>query len=173
MAFTCPFLQLPAKTKAEHLIELDRYKSTGRMYFHAADTLDYFDFFLNKGTSHQPTPLDTITDLEIGNCNWKVDGKRFHWPMVRTDCVLAANAVANRAKTIPVPTDLDGLQDALKHYQNVPTNLKNEALLFALSMLSGNGIVAKNGPSFGNNGVCPFPEIGTAHFFGAYYGAAA
>jgi hypothetical protein len=57
--------------------------------------------------------------------------------MVRTDCVIAANTVANRAKTIPVPTGLDGLQDALKHYQNVPTNLKNEAPLFALSILSG------------------------------------
>ena len=170
MAFACPFLKLPAETTTDHLDGLLKYKRTGRIYFNATAKLDYFDFFLNRGTSHEPTPLDMITDLEIGNCNWKVDNRSYHWPMVRTDCVLAANAVKIRALAIAAPEDLDGLQAALENYKGVSTYMKNEALLFALSMLSGNGTVTQNGPS--GLGECFFPPIGTEHRFGAYYGKA-
>jgi len=160
--------KLPAETTAEHLLELDRYKSTGRIYFNATDVLDYFDFFLYNGASHHPAPIVPTTDFEAGNCNWKINGRRYHWPMVRTDCALSVNAVNDRALAIPVSQDLDGLKTALASYIGVTTHEKNEALLFALGMLGGNGIVTQNSPLFAS-----FPTIGTTHLFGAYYGDAA
>lgn len=162
---TCPLSKLPAMAGIDDMNELDRYRTTQRIYFKVNDTLDYHQFFLNQG-EQVPTPVDQVIDFERENCKWKVNGTRYHWPMTRADCVLGLHAVMAREN---ITEGLGNLTEAIKSYGHgtITTSTKVDALLYALSILSGDGLVAA-GPTDLDG--CTFPQIfanGT-QLFGAY-----
>jgi hypothetical protein len=169
MMMTCPLLKLPGVPQVEDMNELDQYRNTGRIYFHPGDKLDYFDFFLNRGT-HVPTPPGQVIDLERENCMWKLDnGERYHWPMTRPDCALGRDAVEARALAQGI--DLGALKNTIEWYKGQSTDIKAKALLYALGMLSsGDGSVAA-GPTTDGAG-CAFPAIEALNAkqkFGAFW----
>jgi hypothetical protein len=169
MGFNCPVFNLPGETTADDLDEFDKYRSTSRLYFNASYTLDYFNFFLDRG-EHTATAAGAIVEFEFGNCIWKVEGRQYHWPMVRTDCVLGYDAIEKRAAAQGLGTSLNDLKGAIRSYHaNGSKSTKAQALLYALNILSGDGTSPNAGPSITG---CGFPtggpELGIK--FGAYYG---
>jgi hypothetical protein len=196
MAFTCPLTNLPAVTSLDDVDELDKFRSTGRIYWKADQptTLDYFEYFLDRG-KNVPTKTELITNPEHDNCNWKVDDGvkdvRYHWPMTRTDCVLGYTAIEDRASVLDpsgvnakLQTSLTNLKRAVRNYHDVasdvifekPYEIQANALIYALSVLSGDGTPAtiKAGPAItAGDGFCggnSFPAGGTiGNKFGAYF----
>ena len=179
MATTCPLKNLPASGEADCMDELDKYRTTSRIYFQPGDALDYFKFFLNNGT-HVPTPSNeiiTLADFEKANCKWKStqNGRRYHWPMTRPDCVLGYSAVEARALIINTDSRLIALKDAIKALGDVGNALgdvgkkeKTKALLYALSILSGDE--SHQAPAHDYILGCNFTGNEYPALFGAYWG---
>jgi hypothetical protein len=174
MAITCPLMYLPCETTSAEVDTFEHFGNTARLYFNASQTLDYFNFFLDRGT-HIPTPAGEVNDPERGNCDWKVNGRSYEWPMTRVDCAIGYDAIGARAAAIDLTgasfPHLGDLQNAIRSYHdNSSVKNKAEALLYALSILSGNGTVAA-GPSIIG---CDFPHgslggTGSDIKFGAYF----
>jgi hypothetical protein len=168
MMFTCPLMNLPCETTARDIDEVDKYRSTGRIYFNTTHILDYFNYFLDRG-KHSATIAEEVVDFERGNCNWVVGGRRYHWPLVRSDCVLGYDAIEDRAIAEDLGDSLDALKGAIRNYHNnADTITRTGALLYALSIMSGDGTAANAGPTLYG---CDFPAGGTelGIKFGAYY----
>jgi hypothetical protein len=169
MAITCPPMNLRCDTTSA---EVDQFENTARIYFNASQTLDYFNFFLDRGT-HSPAAAEQVNDPEHGNCDWEVNGRRYEWPLVRTDsCVLGYDVIEDRAAAENLGTSLDGLKGAIRNYhKHGGTSTEAEAIPYALSILSGGGTAATAGPFISG---CAFPvgsNDGTVINikFGAYY----
>jgi len=167
---TCPLRKLSPMATDGELREFDPYKNTGRIYFNESDVLDYHNYFLNRGT-HSPSPPDQVIDFERANCMWKLpNGRRYHWPMTRVDCALGYDAV--EAREVEVNANLGALKKATLSLGAAPVCDKLELLLYALSILSGDGTEAA-GPPVQNKfpaTECSFPETNEYTLFGAYFG---
>ena len=125
MASMCPIKRLTCTASST-----DVYKFTdkSKLYFNAGDNLDYFNFFLNRGT-HQTLP-DTFDDA-APSCNWWVDGRQVPWPMTGIDCTLG---LANVEQNGPAE-----LASVIKSFGHDPQYNRVDILQCALKILGGAG----------------------------------
>jgi hypothetical protein len=69
MASLCPIKRLTCIAGSS---DVDAFTNKARLYFKAGDNLDYFNFFLARGT-HQTIP--DFGDDSNPNCIWTVNGR--------------------------------------------------------------------------------------------------
>ena len=126
MASMCPIKRLTCTAGST---DVDAFTNKAKLYFKPGDNLDYFNFFLARGT-HQK--IDDFGDDSNPNCNWYVDGRHVPWPMTGIDCTIG---LANVQRTGPV-----ALANAIKNFAHNPTTYKRvDILQCALKVLGGAG----------------------------------
>jgi hypothetical protein len=120
MASLCPIKRLTCIAGSS---DVDAFTNKAKLYFKAGDNLDYFNFFLARGT-HETIP--DFGDDSNPNCNWYVNGRQVPWPMTGIDCTMGlgnaqrfgppalATAIKNFAHNATVYKRIDILQCALK-----------------------------------------------------------
>ena len=127
MASTCPLKLLPCNPGPQEIFEFTE-GGTDEPYFFPGDSLDYFSFFLDRG-SHRTTN-SFREDPEDTSCDWKVDNKEIPWPLTPIDCTLGADNVKASGET--------KLFDAIKNFHK-PTYNTADILMCALNTLGGRG----------------------------------
>jgi Peroxidase len=125
MASLCPIKRLTCRASS---LDVSLFTDRTRLYFKAGDNLDYFGFFLNRG-SHV-TLLFTGDDGDP-SCNWNVNGTRVPWPMTAIDCTLGRRSVERSG-----PTDL---ANVIKSFGHNRTYSRVDILQCALNVLGGKG----------------------------------
>ena len=125
MASLCPIKRLTCTASTSDVFA---FTDKTKLYFKAGDNLDYFNFFLNRGT-HQTLP-DTGDDGDP-NCNWLVDGRQVPWPMTGIDCTLGLKSVETSG---PV-----ALANVIKNFGHNTQYNRVDILQCALKVLGGAG----------------------------------
>jgi Peroxidase len=153
MASMCPITHLTCTAQQS---DVDAFTNTNKLYFQAGDILNFFSFFIQRGT-HQTIP-DTGDD-SAPNCNWQVDGVSIPWPMTGIDCTLGLSNVEATSVTL--------LADVIKKFGHNPDYNTYDILQCALKVLGGMGSI--------EGGVCDSvipseckPSLD--HKFGAFWG---
>ena len=152
MASLCPIKKLSCRTTPS---DVSAFTNTSKLYFKAGDNLDYFKFFLTRGTM---STLPDTGDDSSPSCNWSVNGQQIPWPMTGIDCTLGMSNV--RAAREPA------LGNAIMNLAHNLTYNKGNILQCALKVLGGKGGIEK--------GACDLvvqPECKSQpnHKFGGYY----
>jgi Peroxidase len=125
MASLCPIKRL---TCTASQTDVDAFTNKAKLYFQPGDNLDYFNFFLTRGT-HQTLP-DTGDDTDP-SCNWIVNNRVVPWPMTGIDCTIG---LSNLQRTGPV-----ALANAIKNFAHNATYSRVDVLQCALKVLGGKG----------------------------------
>ena len=125
MASLCPLKRLVCRATSTDVKEFDEDE---KLYFRAGDNLDYFNFFLNRGT-HQTLP-DTGDDSDP-NCIWRVQNRRINWPMTGIDCTIG---LSNVEKGGPV-----ALAAVIRNFVHNSSYNRVDILQCALKVLGGTG----------------------------------
>jgi hypothetical protein len=119
MGSLCPIKKLTCTSSPS---DVAAFTNKTKLYFKAGDDLDYFKFFLTRGSM---TTLPDTGDDSAPNCNWYLNGQKVSWPMTGIDCTLGlsnvqragasalANAIVNLAHNLSY-NKVDILQCALK-----------------------------------------------------------
>jgi Peroxidase len=125
MGSGCPLKRLPCTAG---LSDVFAFKNKAKLFFKSGDMLDYFNFFLNRGT-HQTLP-DTGDDGNP-NCVWTVDGRSVPWPMTGIDCTLGLDNVEKNGPA--------ALATTIKNFGHNALYNKFDILQCALNVLGGKG----------------------------------
>ena len=127
MGSLCPIKKL---TCTANSFDVAAFTNRNKLYFRAGDNLDYFNFFLKRGT-HFTLP-DTGDDGDP-NCNWNVDGRQVPWPMTGIDCTLGLGNVQKAG--------VAALSNAIVNLGHNTNGLYNKVdiLQCALKVLGGRG----------------------------------
>jgi hypothetical protein len=126
MASLCPITKLTCTASNN---DVAAFTDRSKLYFKAGDNLDYFNFFLKRGT-HETLPF--TGDDGDPSCNWVVDGRLIPWPMTGIDCTLGLDNVERVKNT--------KLADAIKNLgHNRATYNVVDILQCALKVLGGKG----------------------------------
>ena len=150
MAFLCPIQKIICTATQDDVEDVDAQD----LYFKANDQLDYFDFFLNRGT-HRPGR----------GCTWTVDGNNVPWPMTRIDCTFGLSNVEN------VTGSSSELANVIKNFVHNSTQYdRYDSLQCALNILAGTG----NGTLDNSGNACAqvLPtecRSQNRHLFGSYF----
>ncbi len=152
MASLCPIKKLTCTTS---LLDVWAFTNKTKLYFQAGDNLDYFKFFLSRGTM---TTLPINPDDSAPNCDWNVDGKKVPWPMTAIDCTVGLNNVQKAG----VPA----LANAIINLAHSPAYNKVDILQCALKVLGGKGGAEGGACDLVGPSECKSP---TNHKFGGYY----
>jgi Peroxidase len=129
MGLLCPLQKLTCTASSD---DVSLYGEDNR-YFQVGDELDYFNFFLDRGTQMVVAKKD---DDDAG-CKWVVDGKDVSWPMTRIDCTLG---ISNVEANINGGTT-SALVNVIKNFaHNASTYNRYDILRCALNVLGGTGI---------------------------------
>jgi hypothetical protein len=161
MDFLCP-LQRMICTATQS--DVDDFGNQNR-YFNAGDALDYFDFFLNRGT-HSPSGGGGGGGGR-GNCAWTVNGNRVNWPMTQIDCTFGLSNVES------ITGSSSALTNVIKNFVHNSTYYNRYDLLqCALNQLGGTGIGTTDNTNNACAKVLPTEcKANTEHKFGAVYSA--
>ena len=158
--FSCPIQRLICTTTQSDVDQLEDQNK----FFHAGDALDYFDFFLHRGT-HIPDEGDDCNYSVRGGCSWTVDGNNVPWPMTRIDCTLGLSNVEN------VTGSSSELTKVIQNFVHNSTYYQRyDILQCALNQLGGTGI----GTIDNANNACakvvpPECKANAEHKFGSVY----
>ena len=125
MASLCPIRRL---TCTASQTDVDDFTDESNLYFKAGDNLDYFNFFLTRGT-HRTLP--GTGEEGVPNCNWVVNNRLVPWPMTGIDCTIG---LSNVQRTGPV-----ALANAIKNFAHNATYNRVDVLQCALKVLGGQG----------------------------------
>jgi hypothetical protein len=151
MGFACPLQRLICTASQT---DADEFGSQNR-YFNTNDALDYFDFFLDRGTH---TPVDGR-----GSCIWKVDGNNVSWPMTQIDCTLGLSNVES------VTGSSSDLTNVIKSFVHNSTEYSRyDILQCALNQLAGTGVNTTDNTNNACADVLPTEcKANAEHMFGA------
>jgi Peroxidase len=125
MASGCPIKRLPCTAGGSDVFG---FRNRAKLFFNSGDTLDYFNFFLKRGT-HQTLP-PTGADGDP-NCVWTVDGRSVPWPMTGIDCTLGLSSVERNGPPL--------LATTIKNFGHNPSYNRVDILQCALNVLGGKG----------------------------------
>jgi hypothetical protein len=152
MGSLCPIKKLSCTASAA---DVTAFTDKSKMYFKAGDYLDYFGFFLGRGTM---TTLPDTGDDSAPNCDWRVDGKQVPWPMTGIDCTVGLDNVQKAGET--------ALAKAITNLAHNPSYNKVDILQCALKVLGGKGGVEGGSCNLVLPTECKSPMN---HKFGGYY----
>jgi hypothetical protein len=138
MAFTCPLKKLPATATQEHVDTFKTdYPGPGeeKLYFGAGETLDYFEFFLQKGKHERREDLLEL-DEEDPSCDWfpnhyaDPNEEKTPWPLTLIDCTLGLSNVKKEKDST-----LNKLEYTIENFHNL--GVASELLMCAFNQLGG------------------------------------
>ena len=154
MASMCPLTRLTCTTSSE---DVATFPDPTALYFKAEDNLDFFNFFLARGTHESvPNPED---ENEPG-CKWIVDGQEVPWPLTGIDCNLSLSSVQQ--------TGPKSLAKAIKNFAHNRHYNRIDTIQCALNILNGAGGGTEGGSC---NDVIPSEcQPSSDHSFGGFYG---
>jgi hypothetical protein len=160
LEFKCPMQRLICTAAQE---DAENFEDENR-YFNVGDALDYFDFFLNRGT-HVPAQSDDCNYNVRGGCSWTVDGNNVPWPMTRIDCTLGLSNVEN------VTGSSSALTKVIKNFVHNSTYYNRYDLLqCALNQLGGTGFGTTDNANNSCAKVLPTEcKANAKHMFGSVY----
>ena len=159
--FACPIQKLICTATQEDASSFDDINR----YFQGGDALDYYDFFLNRGTHVPDTDSDDCNYSVPGGCHWTVDEINIPWPMTRIDCTLGLSNVKN------ITGSSSELTNVIQSFVHNSTYYKRYNLLqCALNQLGGTGIGAADNANNACAQVVPAEcQANAEHMFGSFY----
>jgi Peroxidase len=160
LQFACPIKRLICTATQD---DVNNFGSPNR-FFNVGDELDYYDFFLNRGT-HIPDEGDDCNYSVRGGCSWTVDGNNVPWPMTRVDCTFGLSNVEN------VTGSSSALTNVIKNFVHNSTHYNRYDLLqCALNQLGGTGIGTMDNANNACAQVLPTEcKANSEHMFGSFY----
>ena len=154
MASTCPLKFLPCVPGPQEGCDFTE-GGTDEPYFLPGDRLDYFSFFLRRGSHHRTNAF--VHDPEDTSCDWKIDHVKKPWPMTPIDCTLGLDNVERAGET--------ALKNAILNFHK-PHYKPEQILMCALNILGGQGDA--------EGGICDFItpsecQSKDGHKFGGFF----